>query len=133
MTSPSRFTGTEYVDTWTETLDSAAHGVNQYLLRFSPRFPRSSTSNSHRPQDSHSAAAISHCEAFRDARKCSHCRRGCHAASDRARLVLQQLPSGKLLRFPKRESVAGDPGVAASSERSRMAGLQPVGAIRMRL
>jgi hypothetical protein len=38
-------------------------------------------------------------------------------------------PEGKLLRFPKRASVAGDPGVAASSERFRMAGLQPANAI----
>src|SRR6266404_334004 len=38
-------------------------------------------------------------------------------------------PEGKLLRFPKRASVAGNPGVAASSERFRMAGLQPASAI----
>src|SRR5713226_4830497 len=95
---------------------------------FAPSSPPSSTRKSRRPQDSHRGGMIFYCDEFPDERKCFHCRRESHAASDRAKLVLRQFARGLTAeRFPKRASVAGNPGVAASSERSRIAGLQTSG------
>src|SRR5450432_970631 len=98
-----------------------------------PSFPRPSTSNPHRPQVSHSTPAICDCEAFLDARECCHCRRGCHAASDRARLVLQRLPLAHCGGSQSVKALWVTRALRPPQKRARMASLRPVGAIRMRL
>ena len=54
-------------------------------FNFFPPFPFLSTRKSQRPQVSHSGGTDSRCRAKRNARKFTHCKRGCCAASDRER------------------------------------------------
>jgi len=66
---------------------------------FLPPFPCLSTRKSHRPQDSHSVFANSHCCRERNARKFHHCKREGCAASDReggsAASERNQLPASR--------------------------------------
>lgn len=89
------------------TLPSAATFPRPRLFPF---FPCVSTNKSARPQFSHSPCRVFYCSKIRNARHCNHCRRGHHAASDRARLVLRQFARASCRAVPKACKRCGQPG-----------------------